>query len=352
MIHRRHFINSVAAFCATSASFSKLASATTANGALNWHCDVIETVPHNRAQRHPVVTGVSLQPKGDLLAIVGDDHFVCLYDTKQGRYVEHLDGHTDWVRTTKFSPDGSQLVTAGNDRELLIWKVGQWTNPVITQRHPEAIIDCVYSHDGRMLATVGFESTLRVYDTQSGSVVQKYSCPCPDNHAIAYSADSKLLAAGGRCGTIRVWDTTTSKVVSQFKAHKKRIRSIEFTPDGKIVSAGDDQIVKVTDPDNSSMATSMPRYASKLYSTALLSGGLLAIGGSDNLIHIWDLNSSEEVGPLKGHTGTVSCLDYSTGKLVSGSYDTHVRLWRTQTHTSAPILRQSQLKNGWNPRIN
>ncbi|MDG1873896.1 MAG: WD40 repeat domain-containing protein [Mariniblastus sp.] len=352
MIQRRHFISSIAAFCATSASLSKLASATTVSGGLNWHCDVIETVAHNKSLRHPVVTGVGLQPNGSLLAIVGDDHYVGLFDTKQGRYIHHLNGHTDWVRTSKFSPDGSQLATAGNDRELLIWNVGQWANPVITQRHPEAIINCAYSHDGRHLATVGFESTLRVYETQTGSLIQKFNCPCPDNHAIAYSGDSKFLAAGGRCGTVRVWDMTTAKVAAQFKAHKKRIRSIEFTPDGKIVSASDDRIVQVTDPSNPKMAKSLPRHASKLYSTAVLPNNMVAIGGSDNLIHVWDLNSLEEVGFLKGHTGTVSCLQYSTGKLVSGSFDTRVRLWRTESHTSVPVLQQSQLKNGWSTRIN
>jgi len=351
MIQRRHFITSVAAFCATSGSISRLACAASPVGGLNWPCDVIETVAHNRADRRPVVTGVSLQPKGDLLAIVGDDHYVCIYDTKQERYVEHLDGHTDWVRTAKFSPDGAQLATAGNDRELRIWDVGKWAHPFITQRHPEAIIDCAFSNDGTQLATVGFEHTLRVYETKAGNVVQKFTCPCPDNHAIAYSADSKLLAAGGRCGNIRVWDMTTNQVASQFKAHKKRIRSIDFSPDGKIVSAGDDQIVKVTDPDNPSQAISFPRHSSKLYSTALLSDGLLATGGSDNLIHVWDLKSSEEIGRLKGHTGTVTCLDYSSGRLVSGAYDTHVRLWRTETHTSTPILPQAKLTNGWNPRI-
>ena len=125
MIKRRHFLGSVAAFLATPV-VSRL-SATSAPGAastgtLNWQNDVIETVPHNSARRSPVVTGVSLQPAGgDLLAIVGDDHYICLYDIKEQRYIEHLNNHTDWIRTAKFSPDGTKLATGGNDRRLLLW---------------------------------------------------------------------------------------------------------------------------------------------------------------------------------------------------------------------------------------
>lgn len=358
MIQRRQFLGSAATLFGA-ASLTKIASASdssTNRAGLNWRCNVIQTVPQNKARRCPVVTGVSLQNNGNLLAIVGDDHYVSLYDTTQRQFVEHLDGHTDWVRTAKFSPDGTKLATAGNDRELLIWRADRWKAPVVTKRHPEAIIDCAYSNNGQKLATVGFEQTLRLYGTENGRLLQKFSCACPDNHAVAFSKDDAYLAAGGRCGTIRVWDMSNNRSVAQFKAHKKRIRSIEFTSDGKVVSAGDDQVVRVTDPLRPNTSKSFPRHAAKLYSTAILDGNLLAIGGSDNLIHVWNLNDFQEVGPLKGHTGTVSCLDYSTGKLVSGSYDTRVRLWHTEKHISTPIQRETKLigganRNGWNRRI-
>lgn len=357
MIQRRHFLGTVAAFLTTPAVSKLSAANAVAPGTLNWQNEVIETVPHNRARRSPVVTGVSLQPaNGDLLAIVGDDHFVCLYDIKQQRYTEHLDNHKDWVRTARFSPDGSQLATAGNDRQLFLWSNGRWDRPATQRRHPAAIIECAFSNSGKNLATVGFESTLRIYDAQTGKSIQRLSCPCADNHAVAFSADDSLVAAGGRCGTIRVWDVASGGVKTQFKAHKKRIRSIDFTLDGKIVSASDDQTVRITDVETPQAPRTLPRHASKLYSTALLSDGMLATGGSDNQIHIWQLDQLQEIGPLKGHTGTVSCLDYSSGKLVSGSYDTHVRLWRTETQTSAPVQRQTQLidnasQDGWIPKI-
>ena len=194
MIQRRQFLGSVAAFCATSTSLSRLSSASTLPDDLKWHCDVIETVPHNRALRSPVVTDVSLQPAGNLLAIVGDDHFVCIYDTQQKQYTHHLNRHSDWVRTARFSPDGTQLATAGNDRNLLIWNANEWSSPAISERNPEAIIDVAFSHDGKRLATVGFESTLRIYDVVTGHQLEQLQCPCSDNHAVAFSDDDRLLA--------------------------------------------------------------------------------------------------------------------------------------------------------------
>ncbi len=351
MIQRRHFLGSVAAFYASSLSLPRLSFAVTGQERLNWQCDVIETIAHNRALRNPVVTAVSLQPAGDLLAIVGDDHHVCIYDTQQKKYIEHLNRHTDWIRTARFSPDGTRLATAGNDRTLLIWQTKDWRYPSIVQRNPEAIFDVAYSNDGQKVVTVGFESTLRIFDVATGDQLEQLECPGPDNHAVAFSPDDRFLAVGGRSGVIRVWDLQGGRQILDIKAHRQRIRSLEFTADGQMLSASDDQLVKLTDPRDAKEMKSLPRQSSKLYATAMLGHGLIATGGSDNQIHIWQLSDLQEAGRLSGHTGTVSCLDYSRSKLVSGSFDTHVRLWSTEQNTSSTDQRHTQLKDGWSPTL-
>ncbi|MFT5302305.1 MAG: WD40 repeat protein [Mariniblastus sp.] len=348
MIERRQFLGSVAAFCVATTSLPRVASASTSSIDLNWQSTVIETIAHSSAERNPVVTDVSLQPGGSQLAIVGDDHFVCIYDTQANQYIQHLGQHTDWIRTARYSPNGSRLATAGNDRTMLIWSTENWLAPAISKRNPEAIIELAFTHDGTKIATVGFESKLRLFDVQSGDEMRQFELPCPDNHAVAFSNDDRYVAAGGRSGTVRVWDMQSGRKHSEFKAHRQRIRSLDFTSDGKIVSASDDQFVKITDPANPTNIQSFRRHASKLYATALLGGDLIATGGSDNKIHIWQLKTKQELGTLSGHTGTVSCLDYSKSQLVSGSFDTHVRLWRTEQNTSAPDQRHTELGDGWN----
>ena len=54
---------------------------------------------------------------------------------------------------------------------------------------------------------------------------------------------------------------------------------------------------------------------------------LLGTGGSDNQIYVWDLQTMNQIGTLKGHTGSITSLDYQNGILVSGSYDTQIRFW-------------------------
>lgn len=342
-MERRQFIGATAAVLA-SVALPRTATAGNSLAApidLNWQSDIINTIAHNKAQRMPVVTGVSVKPGGSEIAIVGDDHYVGIYDMASHEYTHHIDAHRDWVRSAVYSPDGNQLATAGNDRTLRVWSKGNYEAPLLTRNLDAAIIKLAYSHDSKMLATVGFEKEMRVYDALTGRVAHRLTCPCPDNHAVAFSRDGALVAAGGRCGTIRVWDVAAGKMVSEVKAHRRRIRSLEFSSIGQLVSASDDQMVKIIDPKAGSVDSSLPRFPAKLFSAKLLPNDLVATGGSDNKIRIWNLDAQTELGVLHGHTGTVASIDTAPGVLVSGGFDTQVRVWQMREVPGQPIERRA-----------
>ncbi len=354
MIQRRQILGTFAALAALPVA-PRLCSAASIEETLDWPCRIIETLPLNRARRSPVVTSVSLQGGGNLLAIVGDDHNVSIYDLSLDKYVKQLDQHRDWVRAAKFSPTGDRLATAGNDRQLLVWKTGDWLAPLIIKSHPQAIFDLAYSPNGNLLGTVGFESSLRIYESNNGELVQSFQCACPDNHAVAFSNDGQLVAAGGRCGTIRVWNLGTGAKASEFQVHQRRVRSIEFGAGNLILSCGDDRIARITNPGNPEGSRALPRSGGKLYSVHLLGGGLIATGGSDNQIHIWQIKDAQRLGSLQGHTGTVTSIDHHNNMLVSGSYDTHVRIWTMDPQLmagrlQAPVRRAGQT-SGWSRKL-
>ena len=68
----------------------------------------------------------------------------------------------------------------------------------------------------------------------------------------------------------------------------------------------------------------------KVLSMAVCGANLIATGGSDNLVRIWNWQTQAEADHLQGHTGSVATLafDRASGVIVSGSYDTTVREWQ------------------------
>ena len=342
MIQRRQFLGAATAAVATFTGLTtrNTFAATSANS-LGWNNNVIQTVKHGSMKRRPVVTGVSLQPVGNLLAIVGDDHYVSLYDIQRQQFVEHLKQHTDWVRSAKFSPDSSALFTCGNDHRLVRWETDDLSQPSFNVQRSDAIIEMAISSDSKKVATVGFNKELVIHDAESGGQIASMKCSCDDNHAVAFSPDDKMIAAAGRCGTINVWDAETEKKLHIIKAHRRRIRSLEFTAEGDLISAGDDQIVKINKLGNRSQTIALPRQAAKLFAVKTISPSVLATSGSDNKIHIWNTSRGSEIGMLDKHSGTVSSLDMAQDVLVSGSFDTTVRIWtpdQNELAAAAPVF--------------
>ena len=325
MIERRKFLGaaSLAAISLTSGRLWASQPATPRG----WTSKVIQTVRHGTVNRRPIVTGVSLQSVGDLLAIVGDDHYVSVYDIVAEEYVDNLKEHTDWVRDTKFSPDGKMLFTCGNDHRLIGWNTADFSDTVFDNHRKHAIIKLAVSNDSKRVATVGFDNQLFIHDVLTGREQERLRCACSDNHAVAFSDDDKLIAAGGRCGKIRVWETASLKMIHEFPAHRRRVRSLEFSEAGNLISAGDDQIVRVNNLQDASASFTLPRHAAKLFTVKVISPSIIATAGSDNRIHIWNLDSLSEINLLSDHTGTVADLDFEQGMLVSGSFDATVRIW-------------------------
>jgi len=284
-------------------------------------------VPDTRIEP-PVITAIAVQGGGPLTATAGDDHFVRIWNSATGELVHRLGSHTGWVRSVAFSPDGALLASGGNDRRLLLWRpsTGQLLQEIAA--HRGAVTAIAFDPRGGKLAAAGFEEKIRIYDTTTARLVHEIVCPCKDIRALEYSPDGKTIATGGRDGKIHLFDSGTGKVVRSVKAHTRRVRAISYAPDGaSIVSTGEDRAVRIT-PVATGEAKTLPRQAAKVMSLSYLPGNRVALGGSDNVVRVWDIAAGRQTQKLEGHTGSVTALQHKNGILYSGGYDTTLRTWR------------------------
>ena len=195
---------------------------------------------------------------------------------------------------------------------------------------PQAIHALVYSPDGKLLAAAGFDDKVRLY-TNDGRLPRELDGPDSDLSAVAFSPDGVQLAAAGRSGTIRIWNVATGAKQADIQASPRRICALAYSPSGRqLAAAGDDRTIRLFDPLSGNTLVTLPEKPAKITALCFCREKLLASGGTDNIIRLWNLDNNTEQNQLLGHTGTVGTLVYNpqSGALISGSFDTTVRAWQ------------------------
>ena len=289
------------------------------------------------------------------MATAGDDHIVRIWNLKTGKQVHQLQGHHGWIRTAKFIGNSNILVTAGDDGQVIRWDCasGRQLDVLLTLEH--AIWRIAINPQVTLLAVSGFSSTVTVVGLAKKNITQQHQHPTSDIRGLAYSTTGDCLASGGRDGMIRIWSTTTGQLLSTIAAHQRRIRDLSFIKSNlHIVSISDDRTLRVSSltTNHNSKNTGYSIALEKQIPFALTVCGdtQVAIGSSNNQIHLWNIDSKQQTRIFQGHTGSVISLDFSpsndgrTGLLVSGSYDTSIRTWQIETNAEE-VIRVSKQSN-------
>lgn len=125
------------------------------------------------------------------------------------------------------------------------------------------------------------------------------------------------------------------------QGHSAMIKDVMFTPGGRtLISVSDDKTIRLWDVETGDLIKTIRGQIGdgpegKLFAGALAPDGkMLVVGGyiydgKNTHIRLFDIESSEQIGLLKGHTNVIHALGFSKdGRwLASGSGDKTVRIW-------------------------
>ena len=187
--------------------------------------------------------------------------------------------------------------------------------------------------DGKRFATGGWDGAARIWNRESGQVLQTLKHGGEYVHAVAFSPDGRFLATGSSdaAGFIQVWDTATGQRVKVIQGHEDAVLSIAYSKDGsRLLSSSYDKTARLWDVAAGKEVRKFAGHTWWVWSAAFSADERRVVtAGQDGTAIVWDVGSDKRSPAFTGHRGPVFSAAFSPdGKqVVTAGYDRHVLAW-------------------------
>ncbi|KAF8553445.1 WD40 repeat-like protein [Imleria badia] len=175
----------------------------------------------------------------DRLVVVAGGLTVGIY-TVEGRQVKNSIKVGSEVFSVSFSPDRRKLA-CGTEDAIWVFEVGSSTLVLGPLQGHKNWISCLrWSLDGRRLFSGSFDQTIRLWDSETGSLVGKTRRGHTDGIiSLSLSPDGSKLASASWDRTVRFWNTTSHPPMIPIGQHlqlEDDVTEICFSPSGESVA--------------------------------------------------------------------------------------------------------------------
>ncbi len=217
------------------------------------------------------------------------------------------------INNATFSPDNKLLVTSNDDTVARVWEVetGKLVNEL--RGHTSLVLAATFSPDSRLVATVSADSTARIWAASPNPSAFELSGHTDQLRQVSFSLDGKLVVTASADGTARIWETSSGKVQSELKGHTGLVNQAAFSPDGQLVATASwDNTVRIWEVVSGKSPFTLSGHTGLVNSVAFSADGKrLVTASNDQTARVWEVTSGKLVAELKGHNSPVNSAAFS-----------------------------------------
>ncbi|MAT95972.1 MAG: hypothetical protein CL608_02295 [Anaerolineaceae bacterium] len=235
-----------------------------------------------------------LPGSNQLLSLGGRDGTIGLWARADGEQTAFLNRYTQYREATSvsWSPDNTQLAVGTVESTILIWSVAEQRIVRVLGGHDGGVKTVVWSPDGELIASNGTSDELvRVWEASSGRMVQSFAGHDGLVTAVTWSADSTVVASSSHDSTLKLWNVNSGSEVRSFSVNALgQVLFVARSPNGEeMVATGNTSLVQLRPPDNTRLSVTLNAHDAPVNAVAWSSDSArFATGDNSGRILLWN----------------------------------------------------------------
>jgi WD40 repeat protein len=255
-----------------------------------------------------------------------------------------LAGHSKRVTGVALDGGGTRAVTGSGDGKAIVWDANSQKQLSVLDTGPSEVSSVAMSYDGALVAAGSADGKVHLWRSDQDRPSFEIDSMAGAVNSIALNAAGTLLATGSEDRKARLWNASSGELQKTLGPLADQVRSLAFTPAGDVLVTGAASTARVWDTaTGTQLARPLVHHAPVLAVAVSPKGDLVAAGGRDQDVLVWQFPGIRLKWTLSGHSGAVKGLVFSDDgtKLAAASDDGTIRIWLSSTGEQVGVIQSA-----------